>query len=72
MVWRVGRQEKSLVGTDYIVVYDMIKAVNHIRPSAMAGYLTSYYDVERQIGEKIVTSDEQIAYLFHVVQEYVR
>jgi hypothetical protein len=39
----------------------------------MAGYLASYYDVDMQkVGEKIVTSDEQIAYLFHVVQEYVR
>jgi hypothetical protein len=44
-----------------------------LRPSAMAGYLASYYDVNRQkVGERIVTSDEQIAYLFHVVQEYVR
>jgi hypothetical protein len=44
-----------------------------VRPSAMAGYLASYYDVDRQkVGERIVTSDEQIAYLFHVVQEYVR
>jgi hypothetical protein len=44
-----------------------------LRPSAMAGYLTSYYDVDKQkIGERLVTSDEQIAYLFHVVQEFVR
>jgi hypothetical protein len=44
-----------------------------IRPSAMAGYLTSYYDVDRQkLGERLVTSDEQIAYLFHVVQAFVR
>jgi hypothetical protein len=44
-----------------------------LRPSAMAGYLASYYDADRQkVGERIVTSDEQIAYLFHVVQEYVR
>jgi hypothetical protein len=35
--------------------------LHFIRPCAMAGYLASYYDV-----------DEQIAYLFHVVQEYVR
>jgi hypothetical protein len=39
----------------------------------MAGYLASYYDVDRQkAGERIVTSDERIAYLFHAVQEYVR
>jgi hypothetical protein len=39
----------------------------------MAGYFGSYYDVDRQkVGERIVTSDEQIAYLFYVVQEYVR
>jgi hypothetical protein len=44
-----------------------------LRPSAMASYLASYYDVDRQkAGERIVTSDEQIGYLFHVVQEYVR
>jgi hypothetical protein len=44
-----------------------------LRPSAMAGYLASYYDVDRQkvVVERIVNSDEQIAYLFHVVQEYV-
>jgi hypothetical protein len=47
--------------------------LHFIRPCAMAGYLASYYDVDRQkVGEGIVTSDEQIAYLFHVVQEYVR
>jgi hypothetical protein len=39
----------------------------------MVGYLASYYDVDRQkVGERIVISDEQIAYLFHIVQEYVR
>jgi hypothetical protein len=38
----------------------------------MADYLASYYDVDRQkVGERIVTSDEKITYLFHVVQEYV-
>jgi hypothetical protein len=42
-------------------------------PFAMAGYLASYYDVDRQkVGERIVISDEQITYLFHIVQEYVR
>jgi hypothetical protein len=35
--------------------------------------MANYYDVDRQkVGEKIVISDEQIAYLFQVVQEYVR
>jgi hypothetical protein len=39
----------------------------------MASYLAGYYDVDRQkVGERIVTSHEQIPYLFHVVQEYVR
>jgi hypothetical protein len=39
----------------------------------MAGYLASYYDVDRQkVGKRIVTSDVHIAYLFHVIQEYVR
>jgi hypothetical protein len=41
--------------------------MTRLRPSAMAGYLASYYDVDRQkVGERLVTSDEQIAYLFHV------
>jgi hypothetical protein len=39
----------------------------------MAGYLARYYDVYSQkVRGRIVTSDKQIAYLFHVVQEYVR
>jgi hypothetical protein len=33
----------------------------------MAGYLASYYDVDMQkVGDRIVTGDERIVYLFHV------
>jgi hypothetical protein len=39
----------------------------------MADYLASYYDVYSQkVRERLVTGDKQIAYLFHVVQKYVR
>jgi hypothetical protein len=45
----------------------MFLAESSLRPSAMAGYLASYYDVERQkVGERIVTSDEfsNVKYFF--------
>jgi len=36
----------------------------------MASYFTSYYDVgSKKVGERVVTNDEQIVYLFHVFQE---
>jgi len=39
----------------------------------MASYLAGYYDVDMEkVGERVVTSDEQIADLFHVAQKYVR
>jgi hypothetical protein len=51
----------------------LTRPIRAVRPSVMTDYLASYYDVDRQkVGERIVTSDEQRAYLFHVVQEYVR
>jgi hypothetical protein len=54
-------------------LFDGLVGDSWLRPSAMVGYLASYYDVNSQkVGERIVTSDEQIAYLFHIVPEYVR
>jgi hypothetical protein len=48
----------------------LVSGSRFIRPSAMAGYLACYYDVDTQkVGERIVTSDEQIAYLFHNVED---
>ena len=39
----------------------------------MASYFTSYYDVgSKKVGERVVTNDEQIIDLLHVVQESVR
>ena len=39
----------------------------------MASYFTSYYDVgSKKVGERVVTNDEQIVYLFHIFQESER
>ena len=44
-----------------------------VRTSSTAGYLPSYSDVNSEkVGERIVTSDEQISDLFYVAQEYER
>jgi hypothetical protein len=71
-----GLGPSRVVSCTYILygsTFERILRIFILRPSAMAGYLTSYYDVDRQkVGERLVTSDEEIAYLFHVVQEFVR